>query len=195
MTRLTHSEISPEDDLASKVDAASRVIDFADHDAGKGKIDRAINTAVEIAGVGVLAGIVMLVFSNAVSRYVLGAALVWSDELVLSLLPWLGMLGMFLSIRRRQIIRIEFLSAKLSPGPKRALCCVTELLAAGAFLWLAIAAFQYVQFFGNDRTIYLQIRKGWFQSAMLIGPALAALAYLVMVIEELRMPRGNKSTK
>ncbi|TGD61674.1 TRAP transporter small permease [Tabrizicola sp. WMC-M-20] len=195
MTKSSQREDSPEGDLASKVDAASRAVDFADHDAGKGKIDRAINTAVEIAGVGVLASIVLLVFSNAVSRYILGAALVWSDELVLSLLPWLGMLGMFLSIRRRQIIRIEFLSAKLSAGPKRALYCVTELLAAGAFLWLAIAAFQYVQLFGNDRTIYLQIRKGWFQSAMLIGPALAALAYLVMVIEELRAPRGDKSTQ
>ncbi len=188
MSKNSDRANAPDEDLAQKVDKASRAVDFVDHDAGKGRLDRAINKAVEIAGVGVLVTIVALVFGNAVSRYAFSAALVWSDELVLLLLPWLGMLGMFLSIRRRQIIRIEFISAKLSDGPRRALYCVTELLAAGAFMWLAIASFQYVKFFGNDLTIYLQIRKGWFQAALLIGPLLAALAYLIMVIEELRAP-------
>jgi TRAP-type C4-dicarboxylate transport system permease small subunit len=185
----------PDDDLAKKVDAASRAVDFMDHDAGKGRVDRAINKVAEVAGVTVLATIVVLVFGNAATRYIMNSALVWSDELVLSLLPWLGMLGMFLSIRRRQIIRIEFLSAKLPDGPRRILYCITELLAAGAFMWLAVAAFQYIQLFGGDRTIYLQIQKGWFQAALLIGPALAALAYLLLMIEELRSSRGKTPTR
>ncbi|QYK40361.1 MAG: TRAP transporter small permease [Paracoccaceae bacterium] len=173
-------------DLAHQVDAASRAIDVFDHDAGKGRIDRAVNKAAEVAGVAVLLSIVLLVFGNAVSRYIVGRALIWSDELVLAMLPWLGMLGMFLSIRRRQIIRIDFLSTRLSDGPRRVLGYLTELLAAGAFLWLAVAGFQYVQFFGTDRTIYLQIQKGWFQAALMIGPLLAALAYVMLVVEDMR---------
>lgn len=181
----------PDADLARQVDKASRAADVFDHDAGKGRIDRAINRVAEVAGVTVLLSIVVLVFANAASRYVLGQALIWSDELVLSMLPWLGMLGMFLSIRRRQIIRIEFLTTRLSHHPRRALGFVTELLAAGAFLWLAVASFQYIQLFGTDRTIYLQIQKGWFQAAMLVGPILAALAYLLMLIEDLRAGSGG----
>jgi TRAP-type C4-dicarboxylate transport system permease small subunit len=62
-------------------------------------------------------------------------------------------------------------------------------MAAGVFVWLAIVSLEYLQFFGGDRTIYLRLRKGWFQSALVIGPALAALAYVLMVVEDLRSSR------
>ena len=55
-----------------------------------------------------------------------------------------------------------------------------------AFLWLAVVSIQYVELFGGDRTIYTKIRMGWFMSAMVIGPALASIAYLVLLYEDFR---------
>ncbi len=176
-------------DLGRQIDEATKAADLQDPDAGKSLPDRTINKVVEIAGVAVLMTIVGLVFVNATGRYTIGRTFIWGDELVLSLLPWLGMLGMFLSIRRRQIIRIEHFVGLFPERPRQILSILGSLTAAGVFIWLAIVSLEYMQFFGGDRTIYLRLRKGWFQSALVIGPALAALAYVLMVVEDLRAAR------
>lgn len=178
-------------DLAREIDAAARAADGPeDLDAGASRFDRAVNRAAEIAGVGVLVTIVGIVFVNAFGRYAFQFTFIWGDELVLGLLPWLGMLGMFLSVRRRQIIRIDFF-AGLFPRPlKRALDLAAHVFAAAAFLYLAFISIEYLQFFGGDRTIYLGIEKQWFMAAMVVGPALAALAYLGLLAQDL-LGRGR----
>ena len=95
----------------------------------------------------------------------------WGDEVVLSLLPWLGMTGMFLAIRRRQVIRIDYF-ASLLPRPVSAVLSVfSSVFAAAVFIWLAVVSTQYVGLFGGDRLLYLADRQGLFMSAMVIGPA------------------------
>jgi TRAP-type C4-dicarboxylate transport system permease small subunit len=173
-------------DLARQVDEAARAADLAPDDGEATRFGRAINRVAEAAGVAVLAVIVSLVFFNAVGRYAFRFTFIWGDEIVLSLLPWLGMLGMFLSIRRRQVIRIDFFVASRSRAVARALEIAGSLVAAAAFVYLAVVSIQYMQFFGGDRTIYLKIQKGWFMAALVIGPALAAGAYLVMAYEAWR---------
>lgn len=177
-------------DIAREVDKASRATDLAHDDADASRFGRAVNTVAEAAGVAVLGTIVFLVFFNAVGRYAFQYTFIWGDEMVLSLLPWLGMLGMFLSIRRRQIIRIDFFVASRGPALRRALDVASSVVAAAAFLYLAIISFQYLQLFGGDRTIYLRIQKGWFMAAMSVGPALAAAAYCVLLVEDWRGRRG-----
>jgi TRAP-type C4-dicarboxylate transport system permease small subunit len=182
-------------DLAQQVDEAARAADLAPDDAAATRFGRAINLVAEAAGVAVLAVIVFLVFFNAVGRYAFQFTFIWGDEMVLSLLPWLGMLGMFLSIRRRQIIRIDFFVASRSRAVARMLEIGGSLVAAAAFVYLATVSLQYMQFFGGDRTIYLKIQKGWFMAAMVVGPALAAAAYLLMVYETWRGPAGAQGTR
>lgn len=173
-------------DIAREVDEASRATDLVHEDADASRFGRAVNTVAEAAGVAVLGTIVFLVFFNAVGRYAFQYTFIWGDEMVLSLLPWLGMFGMFLSIRRRQIIRIDFFVASRGPALRQVLDVASSVVAAAAFLYLAIISFQYLQLFGGDRTIYLGIRKGWFMAAMVVGPALAAAAYGVLMVEDWR---------
>jgi TRAP-type C4-dicarboxylate transport system permease small subunit len=179
------------EDLAAQVNRAVQASELTDLDAGLGPFDRTVNKLVEVAGVSVLATILTIVFLNAVGRYTGQFILIWGDELVISLLPWLGMLGMFLSIRRRQIIRIDFFVEKLPEGLRVVTGFVITLIAASTFVYLAVVSFEYLQFFGNDRTIYLEIRKGWFMSALVIGPALAAAAYLLHAVAQVRRLSGH----
>lgn len=166
-------------DLGRRVDEAARRQELLDPDAGAGLVDRIINRIAEIVGVGVLATIVTLVFANAVGRYVAGTPLIWAEELVIALIPWLAMSGVFLSIRRRHVIRIDVFAAKLEPMVRRALDIFISVLSAATFTALAYYAFSYVSLFGGDRTVYLKLPTGWFMSAMLIGAAGAALAFVV----------------
>jgi TRAP-type C4-dicarboxylate transport system permease small subunit len=171
-------------DLARAVDAAARAADLQEDDDGAGRFGRAVNHVAEAAGVALLTVIVGVVFVNAVGRYALSFTFIWGDELVIGLMPWLGMIGMFLSIRRRQVIRIDFFVQAMPRWLRRALDVGGSLVAAAAFVYLAIAAFEWIEIFGGDRTIYLQLSKAWFMSAMLAGPALAVGAYLVLAWQD-----------
>jgi TRAP-type C4-dicarboxylate transport system permease small subunit len=52
--------------------------------------------------------------------------------------------------------------------------------------YLAWASLGYVQLFGSDLTVYLRIRTGIFSVSFVIGPALAALAYLLTLWRDTR---------
>ena len=178
-------------ELGRQVNEASRASDLHDFDAGASRFDRAVNRVAEVAGIAVFATILGLVFVNAAGRYAFSLTFIWGDELVIALLPWLGMLGMFLAIRRRQVIRIDFFVGLFPPRVAAFLHLASSVVAAGAFLYLAIVSYQWTMIFGGDRTIYLRIEKGWFMAALVIGPALAAAAYLVVMIGDLRRRRAD----
>lgn len=178
--------------LAQEIDDAARATDLVPDDSDATRFGRAVNKVAEVAGVAVFATILFLVFFNAFARYTFQFTFIWGDEIVLALLPWLGMLGMFLAIRRRQIIRIDFFVASMPGLIRQGLEIFGCLAAAAAFLYLAVISFDYFQLFGGDRTVYLRIQKGWFMAAMVIGPALAASAYLVLLYQDLRARRASK---
>ena len=182
-----------EEDLGSRIDAATRALEFDDPDRGASRIDRAVNRLAEVFGVGIFLTILGIVFFNAFGRYALQFTFIWGDELVLSLLPWLGMLGMFLAIRRRQVIRIDFFVGLFPAALTRTLTIGASLFAAGIFTYLAIVSMQYLSLFGGDRLLYLRLEKGWFMAAMVGGPGLAAIAYLVVAVQDFRAARRERA--
>ncbi len=171
------------------MDEATKAAELSDPDIGASAVDRAINRVAEVLGVAILVVLLGLVFGNAVGRYAGGYMIVWADEMVISLMPWLGMVGMFLSIRRRQVIRIDYFVNNMPPKLARAVLLFADIMSAAVFLYLAVISFQYVQLFGGDKTIYLRIPTGWFSSAMVIGAAAAALAYGAHFVRDLRKPQ------
>jgi hypothetical protein len=59
------------EDLAERIGAVSRQHELEDPDRALPLADRLINRAVELLGVGLLGGILAIVFANALSRYAL----------------------------------------------------------------------------------------------------------------------------
>jgi TRAP-type transport system small permease protein len=173
-------------DLAARIGAASRRQELEDPDRDLPLLERVVNRAVEILGVGLLGGMLAIVFANALSRYLLNHSFVWAEEVVISLVPWLALTGLFLSVRRRQMIRIEFFLDKFPPAVRRTLAVLAELLGAAMLAWLAWLGFSYVATFGGDPTPYLALPKGLFTSALWLGSAAAALAFGAAAWRELR---------
>lgn len=165
-------------DLGRQLEAAGRRQEMAPTDDDESLAGRIVNAIAEVAGVAVFATIVVLIFANALGRYVAGASLIWAEELVIALIPWLAMTGMFLAIRRRQVIRIEAFTAMMPPRLQQLLGLAVPLVAAAALTVLAYHAFTYVALFGGDRLVYLGLPRGWFTSAMVIGAAACALAFV-----------------
>ncbi|MGI9501528.1 MAG: TRAP transporter small permease [Geminicoccaceae bacterium] len=169
--------------LAEQVGRAGRNQELHDPDAGRSPVDRWINRIAEVIGVAAIATIVALIFLNAVGRYALAAPILWAEELVIALIPWLAMTGVFLSVRRRAVIRIDHFSNMMPSQLRSALSVFGSVLASAAFVYLAIHSFDYVTLFGGDPTTYLELPTGWFTSAMLIGAVASALAFLVEIFQ------------
>jgi TRAP-type C4-dicarboxylate transport system permease small subunit len=174
------------DDLAERIGQASRQHELDDPDRALPFADRLVNRTAEIFGVSILGGILAIVFANALSRYALNYSFVWAEEVVISMVPWLAVAGLFLSVRRRQMIRVEFFLAKMPRPVQRILAVLAELLGAVMLAWLAWLGFKYVATFGGDRTPYLALPKGLFTSALWLGPVAVALAFAAAAWRERR---------
>jgi TRAP-type C4-dicarboxylate transport system permease small subunit len=187
--RRAEPDAAADADLAARIGAASRQHELADPDRYLAPLERVINRAAEVLGVGLLGGILAIVFTNALIRYTLDTSFVWAEEVVISLVPWLAVTGLFLSVRRRQMIRIDFFLERFSPGMRSAMAALGQLLGAAMLAWLAWLGFNYVLTFGGDRTPYLALPKGLFTSALWLGAAAVALAFAGAAWHERRGPR------
>lgn len=173
-------------ELAALVEQATREIELQDPDAGASRFDRIVNSTAELFGVLLLTLLTGLVFLNATTRYLFKHSFIWGDELIIAIIPWVAMSGLFLAVRRRNVIRIDFFVDKFWPGPRKVLRLAGELLSAIMFVYLAWVSVEYVQLFGGDQLVYLRWPTGLFSSSFVIGPLLAALAYLVTFWREAR---------
>ena len=172
--------------LAAQVEQATRDLELADPDAGASRFDRIVNRTAELFGVLLLGLLTGLVFLNATTRYLFKYSFIWGDELIIAIIPWVAMAGLFLAVRRRNVIRIDFFVDKFWPRPRKVLRLAGELLSAIVFVYLAWVSVEYVHRFGGDQLIYLRWPRGLFSASFVIGPLLAAFAYLVTFWREAR---------
>jgi TRAP-type C4-dicarboxylate transport system permease small subunit len=164
-------------DLAARVAAAGRRQELLDPDLGLPRADVIVNRVAEALGVVLLAAVVLIVFVNAAMRYVLDTSIIWAEEVVLGLIPWLAMVGLFLAIRRRTMIRIDYFFNRFSAPLRRALAVLGQSWSAVAFAYLAWVSIGYLNLFGGDRTPYLGVPKGIFAAALVVGGVAAVAAF------------------
>lgn len=135
---------------------------------------RVVDAVWEAAGVVAMVTATALIFCNAAARYLFAKSVPWADEVVIGLIPWIAMIGLYISIRRGSVIRIEYFFLKLPVSVRPPLVLFTTLVSAAAFVQLAVYSAQYISFFGRDLTPYLGLMRGWFTSALVVGAAATA---------------------
>jgi len=169
---------SPEpEDLAARVAAAGRRQELLDPDLGLPRVDVIVNRVAEALGVVLLAAVVLIVFVNAAMRYLVDTSIIWAEEVVLGLIPWLAMVGLFLAIRRRTMIRIDYFFNRFPAPLRRALAVLGQSWSAVVFAYLAWVSIGYLNLFGGDRTPYLGVPKGIFAAALVVGGVAAVAAF------------------
>lgn len=173
-------------DLAGKIEAATRKMELQNPDEGLPLADRLVNNVVEIVGVTVLSSIVLVVFFNAASRYGLGYSFPWAEEFVQMSMPWLAMTGVFLSVRRGSMIRIDFFFEKIPVRFQGAIAKFGYAVNIGVLLAMAWVSLDFVRLFGGDVALYVEIPVGWSTSALVCGAAGAAMAYMAEFYKEWR---------
>ena len=186
------------DEIVEQIEATARRMELSDPDEGLPLGDRIVNRIVEIAGVSVLVGIVAVVFANASSRYLLNHSFSWAEEAVQLAMPWLAMTGVFLSVRRGTVIRIDFFFDKIPLRLQPTIAYAGYFVNVIVLLFMAFVSLQFVMFFGGDVALYADIPMGFSTSALVAGTAGAAMAYLAEFFREWRArqrPATRKSER
>src|SRR6516165_2367509 len=144
--------------------------------------EQILGTLVEIPAALLVVAEVVILFAGVVSRYVLHAPLIWSDELASILFLWLAMLGAVVAFRRSEHMRMTALVA--SAGPRlRAYLDLVAISAALAFLLLIVhPAYEYASDEGVITTPALQISNAWRAAALPVGTCLMALFALLRLL-------------
>jgi TRAP-type C4-dicarboxylate transport system permease small subunit len=168
---------------AADLDLAGRALELRNPDEGRSAFDKTINRIAETFGVALLGSVFLIIFINAVGRYLTGLSLAWGEEVVIGVIPWLSVTGLFLSVRRRELIRITFFEEKLPERLRSVLAALAQILCCGLFAFIGYLAFFHVQRFGGDLTPVLSLPRGITYAAMLVGGTAIALAFAFHLVQ------------
>lgn len=167
--------------LAERMGESTAGYEILDPDVDAAPVDKAVNRTFEVLGAAVLGAVALLTFANALGRYLLNMPLPWTEEVVLILMPWITMIGLLLSVRRRGLIRIDSYVEAMPPRVARAVELATEYAAVLLFGYVAWVGLEYLMMFGGDPTNYFGIAKGFYTSAFCVGFFLVALSFVAEI--------------
>jgi TRAP-type C4-dicarboxylate transport system permease small subunit len=134
---------------------------------------------------GVLA---VLAFSQVIARYILGAPLTWSEEVIRYALIWSVFLGIGICVRRGMLASVEVINAALPPTPARLLRWAS--LAVSAAFWAVMVSYGWI-ILGNVegmRSGALEIPMTYVYLAVPLGSLLALINTLAVAVSP---PQGG----
>jgi len=180
--REGHARPGDEAELAERIERAAREEELAAGTSAPTRAGRAVDRIAEALAVLLLGTIVVLVLGNALGRYLFAKPLVWTEEIVASLIIWLAVAGAFLALRRRQLITVGAVSARLPAPARAALGLAAELVSAFVLGYLAWLGWRYLGLFGADTTPFFGFPKGFYMLAIPVGLGAMAIACLVSAL-------------
>lgn len=150
--------------------------------APRGALRRNALMVVETAAIALLVALVVLVLANSLGRYLFSRPLPWSEEIVRSLLMWLGGLGITVAALRNGLISCAIWTSRLGATAQRRLRVGQNLFGIVTMAALAWFAWQYLGIFGPDRSPLLGIPKAVPISGIIGCAAGMSLAFVIDLI-------------
>jgi len=101
----------------------------------------------------------------------------------------------FLAVRRRTMIRIDFFFDKIPANLQYLFAYFGYAVNVAVLGFLAWVSLDFVKIFGGDVALYVEVPVGWSTSALVLGAAGAAIAYLVEFYREWRSRKSTDNAK
>lgn len=164
--------------MAAQIAAVGRKSEVLPPARSQRRIVRVIDYTSEALGALLLASIMLLLFANATGRYLLNRPIGWTQEVATGLVVWLAVVGVFISVRRRDLIVVRVVVGRLSGRLQRRVHALMTVVGVGALGYLGWYAWEYTETFGSDTTPYLALPQATFFLAIPIGAVGIILALL-----------------
>jgi TRAP-type C4-dicarboxylate transport system permease small subunit len=146
---------------------------------------RAVDTLNEalLALLAVTLGLLaLLAFLQVIARYVIGAPLTWSEEVIRYALIWSVFLGVGICIRRGMLASVEIINAALPPLPARLLRGAS--LTVSAAFWVVMISYGWI-ILGNVEGMLsgaLELPMTYVYLAIPVGSLLALVNTLAIAV-------------
>lgn len=128
----------------------------------------------------------IVVVAAVVSRYGLGRAVSWTEEVPRYFLIWISFLGAAACLARREHVGFDLVFEALPPALRRIVATAIALMMFG-FGWIMFRyGIVFVNDFGADLMETIPYTNYWYYTAMPISGALFMLFALKLVIEAVR---------
>lgn len=154
-------------------------------------IDRINNVVKYIVSILFIV-LVILVFMQVATRFVINYPLSWSEEISRYLMIYIVFLGSALAVRTNDHIAIDFLLEIVSPKNKKRLNVITLLISALFFAMLTYFGFQLTLVVIGQATPTLQFSMAWAYAAIPVG-ALLMLLNVFAVLIQMRKKRTSET--
>ena len=147
------------------------------------RLDTGLGRLVEIPAAILVLVEIFVLLAGVISRYVLHAPLVWSDELASILFLWLAMLGAAVAFRHGEHMRMTALVTSVSPR-MRSLFDALAIAASVMFLLLLIKpALEFAHDEGMILTPALEIPNTWRAAAIPVGLIIMLVMSFLRLLE------------
>lgn len=146
-------------------------------------VDRGIATLCR--SVVLLTGIALLVSigTGVAARYVMNVGGIhWAEELPKQLFPWFIMAGVVLALQTGNHIAVDLVMRFLGETGKRLLIVLTNLIIAGAYIWLCLIGLEVAEITAAEINPMLGTPGSLPFYALAAGSALTALGALVLAL-------------
>lgn len=149
-----------------------------------GQIRKVLDNILNVlAGVSFIAMVVLTCW-QVFTRYVMGDAATWTEELVTYLFAWMALLGASLVVGERGHMNIPLLVEKSSPSVRKALCILAEVIAAiFAAAILIYGGSKITMLAMGQTTASLGVAMGIFYTVMPISGVLNVIYSVINIIE------------
>lgn len=138
----------------------------------------------------IMAGLVVMVFSGVLARYIFNYSLAWSDELAGLLFVWLTLLGSVAALRRRTHMAIGFFPRLFGPWGQRV---IGMYVLAAILFFLAFMVVEGVTLTRatlGDKSAVLRLPIGFYYLSLPVAGVLMLLYALRQVWTIWQSPRG-----
>lgn len=151
---------------------------------------RVVNRATEVLLIGLMAAIVVLVFSQVVLRYGLRNAPPWTEEMARWLFTWVIFIGTPVAYKRKAHIVIDILIVRISERPRRVVEAAVLALGAAFLAVVVVEGIRTMQIAAGSVSSVMEISLAYVFLPIPLGAAITLLHVLDDLWTVVRWRRG-----
>jgi TRAP-type C4-dicarboxylate transport system permease small subunit len=129
---------------------------------------------------------VLCVFLQFFTRYVLNDSLAWTEELAIYALVVVVFMGSSMCVRLSRHIQVDFLYRYLSPRAGRALATLVDVIRIGFFGYAAWLVYKYASLISDERMTTVDLPKSIVFYAVIAAFVLMTVRAIQVAIANLR---------
>ncbi|MDR1518693.1 MAG: TRAP transporter small permease [Planctomycetota bacterium] len=156
------------------------------------RAERPISLLLDLASVGLLAALVVIIFQEVVMRYVFNRPGKWSEELAIAMLIWFGYLGIAVGYRDDRHLSLTFFSDRLPAAGQKIILVFSDLAVLAFCLLMAWQGVKVAKLDAINTMPATGIAMSWVSAVLTVAGCAMTLEGVIRILARLfpEAPRG-----